>query len=148
MWVLFEEEFDVFDAGRTISIKIFHLLDLKSHCFWFRALGSPLKVIFESELYPSDWGTNVTGGDESFKPEFVEVGGEILEEIALEGVVAIAVDDLTTKSVGVEFEVGIDLFLDVEILRVEFVLLGRPGSAEASVQRLTFHGGICFCGFF
>jgi hypothetical protein len=78
----------------------------------------------------------VAGGDELFEAELVEVGGEILKEIALEGVVAVAVDDLVTEGVGVELQIGLDLFLDVYVLGVELVLLGCLGGVQASVQRL------------
>jgi hypothetical protein len=72
-----------------------------------------------------DGGAVVAGGDELFEAELVEVGGEVLEEVALERVVAVAVDDLAAEGVGVELQVGLDLFLDVDVLGVELVLLGR-----------------------
>jgi len=70
-----------------------------------------------------DRGAVVTGGDELLEAEPVEVGGEVLEEVALEWVVAVAVDYLPAEGVGVELQVGFDLFLDVDILGVELVLL-------------------------
>ena len=94
-----------------------------------------------------DGGAIIAGGDELLEAEPVEVGGEVLEEVALEGVVAVAVDDLAAEGVGVELQVGLDLLLDVNILGVEFVLPGHLRGAEASVQRLTFHGAIGFLVF-
>ncbi len=73
-----------------------------------------------------------------FEATFVEVRGEILEEVALERVVAVAIDDLVAKGVGVELQVGFDLFLDVDILGIELVLLGRLSLAEALIHRLVF----------
>ena len=86
-----------------------------------------------------DGGAVVADGDELFEAELVEVGGEVLEEVALEWVVAVAVDDLAAEGVGVELEVGLDLLLDVDILGVELVLLGCLRGVEASIQRLFFH---------
>ena len=102
------------------------------------ALAIALVVFREQGALAGDGGAVVAGGDELFEAELVEVGGEVLEEVALEGVVAVAVDDLAAEGVGVELQVGFDLFLDVDVLGVELVLLGRLGGAEASVQRLAF----------
>ena len=63
----------------------------------------------------------VAGGDKLFESEFIEVGGEVFEEIALKGVVAVAIDDLVAKGVGVELEVRFDLFLNVNVLGVELI---------------------------
>src|SRR5262249_24027143 len=94
------------------------------------------------ELCAGDGGTIVAGGDELFEADLVEVGGEVLEEIALEGVVAVAVGDLTAEGVGVELQVGLDLLLDVAVLVVELVLLGRFRGAQASVHRLRRHSDV------
>jgi len=104
------------------------------------ALAIALVVLTERELCAGDGGAVVAGGDELFEGELVEVGGEVLEEVALEGIVAVAIDDLATESVGVELEVGLDLFLDVDVLGVELVLLGRLRGLKASIQWL----GFCF----
>ena len=72
-------------------------------------------------------------GDELFKAELVEVGGEVLEEVALEGVVAVAVDDLVAEGVRVELQVGLDLLLDVGVLGIELVLLGRLRAGERPI---------------
>ena len=98
-------------------------------------------------LCAGDGGAVVAGGDELFQAELVEIGGKVLEEIALEGVVAVAIDNLAAESVGVKLEVGLDLFLDVDILGVELVLLGRLRGTEISIHRLAFHGTIGFLGF-
>ena len=123
--VLLQEELDVFDAGRAVSVDILHFLDLDGDRLGLLALAIALVVLTERELCAGDWGAVVAGGDELFQAELVEVGGEVLEEIALERVVAVAVDDLAAEGVGVELEVGLDLFLDVDVLGVELVLLGR-----------------------
>ena len=77
----------------------------------------------------------------------VEVHREVLEEVALKRVVAVAVDDLAAEGIGVELQVSLDLLLDVDILGVEVVPLGRPCGNEALVQRLAFHGATGFLGF-
>jgi hypothetical protein len=106
----------------------------------FLALAVPLVVFREQGALAGDGGAVVAGGDELFEAELVEVGGEVLEEVALEGVVAVAVNHLAAEGLAVELEVGLDLFLDVDVLGVELVLLGRPGGGQSLVQRL----GFCF----
>src|SRR5438270_509133 len=44
----------------------------------------------------------------------------------------------SARGVGVELEVGFDLFLDVDILGVELVLFGRLRGAQISIHRLAF----------
>jgi hypothetical protein len=44
-------------------------------------------------------------------------------------------------------KVSLDLFLDVDVLGVELVLLGRLRGAQASVQRLAFHGQLASLSF-
>ena len=92
----------------------------------------------ECELCASDRGAVVAGGNELFEAQHVELGCEVLEKIALEGVVAVAVDDLATEGVGVEFEVGLDLFLDVDVPGVEPVLFGLPRGGQISIHRRAF----------
>ncbi len=101
--VLLEEELDVFDAGRTVSGDILHFLDLDGDRLGLLALAIALIVLTERKLCAGDWGAVVAGGYQFFQPELVEVGGEVLEEVALEGVVTVAVDDLAAEGVGVEF---------------------------------------------
>src|SRR5262249_21264881 len=103
--VLSQEEFDVFDAGRAVSVDILHFLDLDGDRLGLLALAIALVVLTERELCAGDGGAVVGGSDELFDAKPVEVGGEVLEEIALEGVVAVAVDDLAAEGVGVELEV-------------------------------------------
>ena len=131
--VLLQEQLDVFDAGSAISVDILHFLDLDGDRLGLLALAIPLVVLTERELSPGDRGTVVAGGDELLEAELVEVGGEVLEEIALERVVAIAVDYLAAEGVGVKLQVSLDLFLDVHVLGVELVLLGRLRGVQASV---------------
>lgn len=73
------------------------------------------------------------------KAEVVEVGGEVLEEVALEGVVAVAVHHLVTEGVGIELQIGLNFLLNVDILGVEFVLLGRFRGGESLIQRVSRH---------
>jgi hypothetical protein len=98
-------------------------------------------------LCAGDGGAIVAGGDELLEAELVKVGGEVLKEIAFEGVVAVAVDDLAAEGVLVELQIGRDLFLDVDVLGVKLVLLGRLRGAEILIRRLVFHGAIGFLGF-
>jgi len=100
--VSLQEKFDILDAGRTISVDILYLLDLDGNRLRLVALATALVVLTECELCAGDGGAIVAGGDEFFEAELVEVGGEILEEVALEGVVAVAVDNLAAECVGVE----------------------------------------------
>ena len=143
-----EEELDVVDVRRAVSVLVFHIVEDRRRAPWASgACHCPRCIPGTSVLCAGDGGAVVAGGDELFEAELVEVGGEVLEEVALEGVVAVAVDDLAAEGVGVELQVGLDLFLDVDVLGVELVLLGRLRGAEASVQRLAFHGAIGFLGF-
>src|SRR5207253_1471628 len=108
------------------------------------ALAVALGVLRKERELPGDGRAVVAGGDELLEPEFVEVGGEVLEEVALEGVVAVAIDDLAAEGFGVELEVCLDLFLDVNVLGVELVLLGRLCSVQTSVQRLALHVSVTY----
>lgn len=74
-------------------------------------------------LAAGDGGARVAGGDELLQPEGVEVQCEVLKEIALERVVAIAQDDLAFEVVPVMDE----LVLDVGHACVELVVLGLLG---------------------
>ncbi len=131
--VLLQEELDIFDAGRAVSVDILHFLDLDGDRLGLLALAITLVVLTERELCAGDRGPVVAGGDELFEAELVEVGGEVLEEVALEWVVAVAVDDLAAEGVGVELQVGLDLFLDIDVQGVELVLLGIPRFAQAFI---------------
>ena len=79
----------------------------------------------------------------------VEVHGEVLEEVGLVWVVAVAVDDFALEGVGVELEVGFDFFLDVDVLGIELVLLGGPRSARgllgSAVRFFSVGGVVCHC---
>jgi len=91
-------------------------------------------VVFREQRHlPGDGGAVVAGGDELLEAELVEVGGEVLEEIALEWVVAVAIDDLAAEGFGVEFEVGLHLLLDVNVLGIELILLSRLSGMQASI---------------
>ena len=142
--VALEEELDVGHVRRAVAVLVFHMVEDDGERLGLLALAIALVVFREQRELAGDGGAVVAGGDELLEAELVEVGGEVLEEVALEGVVAVAVDDLAAEGVGVELQVGLDLFLDVDVLGVELVLLGRLRGAEALVQRLAFHGAIGF----
>jgi hypothetical protein len=90
----------------------------------------------------------LAGGDQLFEAELVEVGGEVLEEIALERIIAVAIDHLVAEGVGIKVQVSLDLLLDVDVLRVELVLLGRPCCAEALIHRPSLGRAAGVTGFF
>ena len=142
-----EEELNVGNVRSSVSVLVFHTIEGDGERLGLMSLAIPLVVFREQCALASDWGAVVAGCDELFEAELVEVGGEVLEEVALEGVVAVAVDDFAAESVGVELQVGLCLFLDIRVLGVELVLLGRFRGAEALVQRLAFLGVISFLGF-
>ena len=148
MVVPLQEELDIIDPGRAVSVEIRHFLDLDGNRLGLLALAIALAVLTERELCAGDRGAVVAGGYELFQAELVEVGGEVLEEVALEGVVAVAVYDLAAEGVGIELEVCLDLLLDVDVLGVELVMLGRLRGAQTLVQRFDFHGAIVFLGLF
>ena len=135
--VALEEELDVGHVGGAVAVLVLHVVEDDGQGFGLLPLAVALVVFREQGQLPGDGGAVVAGGDELLQAELVEVGGEVLEEVALEGVVAVAVDDLAAEGVGVELEVGFDFLLDVDVLGVELVLLGRLGGAQASVQRLS-----------
>ena len=110
-------------------------------CLGLLSLAIPLVVFREQGSLSGDGRAIVAGGNELPETELIEVGSEILEEVALEWIVTVAVDDLAAESVGVELPVGFDLFLDVDILSVELVLFGRLCGVHASIQRLAWQHG-------
>jgi hypothetical protein len=75
-----------------------------------------------------DGRTIVAGGDEFLQTEFVEVGSEILEEVAFKRIVAVAIDDFFAEGVGVVFEVGFYLFLNIYVLCVKLILFSISSS--------------------
>ena len=78
----------------------------------------------------------VAGADELAEAEVLEVLGEELGEVAPLGVVAGQEDGLAAEHVGVVFEVGVHLLLNVGVLGVELVVLGR----FCGLQVLVGHG--------
>ena len=97
-----------------------------------------LDILIERELCAGDGGTIVAGGDELLEAEPVKVGGEVFKEVAFEGVVAVTVDNLAAEGVFVELQIGLDLFLDVDVLGVKLVLLGRLRGAEPLIHWFAF----------
>jgi hypothetical protein len=142
-----QEKLDVFDADRAVSVDILHFLNLDRNRLGFLAFAIALIVLRERELFAGDWGTVIAGGDEPFEAEAVKIGGKVFKKVALEGIVAVAVDDLAAEGVGIEFEVGLDLFLDIKVLSLELVFLGRLRCAEIAIHRLIFHSAISFLWF-
>lgn len=87
------------------------------------------------------------GADEPLGTELVEVGGEVLEEVALERVISVVVEDLVAEGIGVVLLVGFDFLLDVDVLSVEIVLLCHIRGAEGAVERFACYGVIGFLGY-
>jgi len=131
---LLQEDLDIIYTGRAVSVDILHVFDLDGDRLGLLALTIVLVVLEERELFAGNWGAVVTGGDELFQTKSVEVGCEVFEEVAFEGVVAITVDDLTAKGVPVELQISLNLFLDVNVLSVELILLGRLRGTEISIH--------------
>ena len=90
------------------------------------AAGVLVHVIVEQGwlvLAAGDGGARVAGGDELLQPEGVEVQCEVLEEVRLERVVAVAEHDLAFEM----FPVVDELVPDVGHARVELVVPGLLG---------------------
>ena len=138
-FVALEEKLDVGHVRRAVAVLVLHMVEDDGDRLGLLALAIALVVFREQGALAGDGGAVVAGGDELLEAELVKVGGEVLEEVALEGVVAVAVDDLAAEGVGVELQVGLDLFLDVDVLGVELVLLGRLRGAEPLIQRASRH---------
>ena len=81
--------------------------------------------------------TVIAGGDELFEAQLVEVGCEILEEVALKRVVAVAIHNLGAEGVRIELQVRLDLFLDINVLGIELILLGRSRCVQSSARGTT-----------
>ena len=92
------DTFRVLYVRRAISVLILDLVEYDSHRLWLLSLSIPLVVFGEQLKLASDRGTIVAGGNNSFETQRVEVDSEIPEEVALERIVAIAVDDLLSSS--------------------------------------------------
>jgi hypothetical protein len=140
--VALEEELDVGHVRRAVAVLVLHMVEDDGERLGLLALAIPLVVFREQGELAGDGGAVVAGGDELLEAELVEVGGEVLEEVALEGVVAVAVDDLAAEGVGVELEVGLDLLLDVDVLGVELVLLGRLRGARDQLKPFAYRRSV------
>ena len=92
MGILIQEGLDIFDAGHAVSVVVFHFFDLDGNRLRLLTFAITLVVFKKCELFAGDGGAIVAGGYKLFETEFVEIGGEILEEIALEGIVAVAIN--------------------------------------------------------
>ncbi len=133
-----KEKLDVGHVRSAVSVLIFHTVEDDGERLWLLALAVPLVVFRKQSELAGDGRTVVARSYELLEAEFVKVGGEILKEVALEWVVAVAVNDLATECVGVELEVRLDLFLNVNVLSVELVLLRRLRGVQGSFHRHIF----------
>ena len=86
-------------------------------------LAIPLVVFREKGELTGDGRAVVAGGDKLCEAKLVEVSGEVFEEVALERFTAAALDNLVATGVAIEFQIGLDPFLDVHILSIKLVLL-------------------------
>jgi len=143
--VALEEQLHIIYVRCAVTVLVVHTVEDNGERLGFLALAITLVVFREQGALASDGRAIVAGCDELLQPELVEVGGEVLEEVALEGVVAVAVDNLATEGVGVELKVGFDLLLDVDVLSVELVLLGRLRGGKALVHRPTVYSSRFRC---
>jgi len=75
-------------------------------------------------LLTCDRRSIIAGSNQLFQTEPIEVRCKVLEEITLEGIVTIAVNNFAAECLRIEFKVRLDLFLDVDVLGIKFVLLG------------------------
>ena len=110
--VALEEKLDVGYVGRAVAVLVIHPVEDDGQRLGLAPPPVARVVLREQRHLPGDGRAVIAGGDQLPETQLVEVGGEVLEEVALERVVAIAVDDLIAKGVGVELQVGLDLFLD------------------------------------
>ena len=81
----------------------------------------------------------VAGRDEFLQAQPLEVLGEETRELAPFGIVARQENRLATERIGIEVEVGVDLLLDVGVLRVGLVVLRTLRLCQLSVFA---HGNI------
>jgi hypothetical protein len=130
-----QEDLHIGDAYGAVAVLILHAVDDDGERLGTRAIAVFGVVLWEQHALPRDGRAVVTGGDEPLETEPVEVGGEILEKVAFVGVVAVAVDDLAAKGVGVVLQVRLDLSLDVVVLGVELILFGNLRVGKRSVAR-------------
>lgn len=126
--VVAEQVLDVEQVDRPVVVAVRHLCDLDLVDLADGAgVLQPLDLE-QRELLAGDGRAGVAGGDELLQPEVVEVHGEVLEEVALVGVVAVAEDDLAAQLVAVVAQLG----LHVSERRVELV----SGVAVPRAERL------------
>ena len=136
--VALEEYLDVGHVRRAVAVLVLDVVEDDGQRLGLLPLAVAL-VVFRKQRHLSRNGRSVVaGGDELLHAELVEVGGEVLEEVALEGVIAVAVDDLVVEGIRIELEVSFDLVLDVDVLGVELVLLRGLGGAQASIHWFVF----------
>ncbi len=159
-----EQVLDVLQVDRAVLVEVGDLVDLDqvSPVPTTRLAPHPLPPLpaihrgegvqirlqplhhYQRKLSADDGGAGVAGGDELLQDEGVEVGGEVLEEVALEGVVAVAEDDLALEAVLVMLE----LVGDVGELGVELVLLGRLGAGEGAIAGGGRHSPIAHMAYY
>ena len=122
------------EVGRAVGVRVGHLGDFDfvgrlGSGVAFRDAGDAEEV----QLALHDGGAGVAGGDEFAEAEEVEVEGEVLEEVAFVGVVAVAEDGLALELVAVVAH----LRLDVGQLRVELVCLVLFGLCQRGCSHFT-----------
>jgi hypothetical protein len=118
---------DIFDISRAVFVEVIHLLNLDGKRTRPFPPTAPLHVLTKRKLSASNWRPVITGRDELPKAQPIEVSSKVLEKVALEGIVAIAIDYLSTEGVGVELKVGLDLLLDVYVSGVKLIPFGLAG---------------------
>ena len=110
-----DEQADVGHARRVVVVLVGHVIDDDGDGFGLLPLAVARGVFIEQRHLPGDGEAVVAGADKVLEAELVEVGGEVLEDVTLEWIVAVAVDGFCAEGVGIELEVGFDFLLDVDI---------------------------------
>src|SRR3989344_3853791 len=64
----------------------------------------------------------IAGGDKLFQSKLVEIEHEIAKEIALERIVAVAINNLATENIRAVFQIRLDFFLNIAVLGIKFVV--------------------------
>ena len=126
--VVLEQEAHVREVDRTVAVQVGHGADVDLVGLAPGRVG--LAVEAKDQFGAPHGRAVVARAEEAAQAEPVEVQGEILEEVALIGVVAVAKDGLPAE-VG---QVVLQLTFDVGELGVELVFLGALGGVEVPVS--------------
>jgi hypothetical protein len=114
---------DLFGIGNVVAVLVPLVLEV----------DGLLRVVLANEICVL---ALVASGDELPESQLLEVVGEVMEEVAHAGVVAVAIDDLALE---VLFVVP-QFLLDIRQLRLELVLLGQVGVGEGAFKTLRVIG--------